>query len=154
MKNLSKDTQIRAFMALFLLIIIISLFQNCKKTPTAPDIPQFGSIRVESLPTGAKVYLDGLDTGRTTNCILSDISTGSHYVKLVLEGYRDVEQTVTVSAGGTFPVNINFVGHSIMITKPAEESIVIIGDEYEIKWETDNSINLNEYSGTFNSNKC
>ncbi|GAG42016.1 unnamed protein product, partial [marine sediment metagenome] len=32
-----------------------------------------GSIQLNSTPTGARVYLDGSDTGQTTNCTLSDV---------------------------------------------------------------------------------
>jgi len=98
-----------------------------------------GNIQVESSPTGAKVYLDGLDTGRITNCILSDITPGNHFIKLVLEGQRDVEKNATVTGGETTPFNINFVAHSITILEPLRESVLIKGEEAEIRWQTDNN---------------
>ncbi|TES92890.1 MAG: PEGA domain-containing protein, partial [Candidatus Cloacimonadota bacterium] len=47
------------------------------------------SIQVNSTPTGAQVFLDGSDTGRTTNTTLTNVSAGSHTVDLVMEGYED-----------------------------------------------------------------
>ena len=65
----------------------------------------YGSIKVSSTPTGAKVYLDGTYTGKTTNCTLYNIEPGSHTIKLTKEGYKDYETTVTVEAGKEAEVN-------------------------------------------------
>ncbi len=58
-----------------------------------------GSIRVNSNPTGARVYLDGGDTGRTTNTVLTGIHPGSRHIKLTRTGYRIAQGSVTVEAG-------------------------------------------------------
>jgi len=69
-------------------------------TPT-PPASQYGDISITSDPTGAKVYLDGGDTGKVTNCTLTSISTGTHQLKLVLENYGKWEGSVEVRAGQT-----------------------------------------------------
>jgi hypothetical protein len=48
-----------------------------------------GSLDVRSNPTGAKVYIDGVDTGDLTNVIIGGVMPGSHDVKLVKTGYKD-----------------------------------------------------------------
>jgi hypothetical protein len=55
-----------------------------------------GSINVKSTPTGARIYLDGSDTGHTTNSVLSNIVSGSHHIKVTREGYRIAETSVVV----------------------------------------------------------
>jgi hypothetical protein len=64
-----------------------------------------GSIQVNSSPSGATIYLDGSSTGKTTDALISNVSAGSHTIKLAKSGYNDWQQTVTVSAGQTTTVN-------------------------------------------------
>jgi len=70
---------------------------------------EFGRIEVKSSPTGADIWLDGEDTGKTTNATLSDVSPGTHTLKLVKTGYEDWEDTVSVNKGETTVVNATLV---------------------------------------------
>ncbi len=67
-----------------------------KKSDPAP-----GQISITSTPAGAKVYLDGADTGRVTDCVLTGIKAGDHALRIELPGYGKWEGTVTVPAGQT-----------------------------------------------------
>ncbi len=82
-----------------------------------------GSIQVNSTPQGASVYLDGTDTGETTNSTLTDVSPGSHTVKLVKEGYEDYEENISVTAGQTTTVNASLAAIIITITDPTSSTI-------------------------------
>lgn len=55
-------------------------------------------LNVTSEPPGAKIFLDGTDTGKATPSEL-EVSPGDHTVKLTLEGHVDAEEQVTVSFG-------------------------------------------------------
>jgi hypothetical protein len=66
---------------------------------------QFGAIQVNSAPTGATIWLDGSNTGYTTNRLLQNVWVGSHTVKLTKSGYVDWQQEVTVIAGKTTTIN-------------------------------------------------
>ena len=55
-------------------------------TTTAP--PDTGSLQADSTPAGARIYLDGTDTDRTTPALLTGVLVGSRIVKLTLERYR------------------------------------------------------------------
>jgi len=86
----------------FLLIAFAVLFAfACGSNPTGPGVPTTGSIRVTSVPTGAQVFLDGVDKGQTTNCTLTNIAPGNRTVRLVLAGYTEYQGTATVTAGAT-----------------------------------------------------
>ena len=63
-------------------------------TLTAPA----GSILVTTAPDGARIYLDGTDTGEVTNTTLTTVPVGDHTVRVELEGYQAAEKTVTVNA--------------------------------------------------------
>lgn len=65
----------------------------------APAQPEMiGSLVVDSLPAGARVFLDGKLTG-TTPLVLASVAGGSHAVRLELTGYRPWSTSVQVAAG-------------------------------------------------------
>ncbi len=77
--------------------------------PQFPDLaigldPATGNIWVSSTPTGAVICLDGSDTGFVTSHELAGVSPGQHEVALRLAGYRDYNETVTVTAGHTVTI--------------------------------------------------
>ena len=62
--------------------------------------PQTGKISITSTPSGARIFLDGSDTGRVTPYMTPGVSAGSHSIRLTLAGHADWEQRdVPVSAG-------------------------------------------------------
>ncbi|MBP2145735.1 hypothetical protein J2129_001189 [Methanofollis sp. W23] len=81
-------------------------------TPTpAPALPESASLTIITAPAGAQVVLDGEYLGTITPARLEDVSTGTHSLELVLEGYRPYETTfdlteetdVTVALESTNP---------------------------------------------------
>ncbi len=66
-----------------------------KKQPA----PTTGTINVQSSPTGARIWLDNIDTGLVTNATLTAVTAGSHTLKLVKESYLDYQVTIDVEAG-------------------------------------------------------
>jgi hypothetical protein len=57
-----------------------------------------GSIMVQSYPSGAEIYIDGIYSG-ITHAIISNVQPGVRTVTLKLKGYPDYVTTVTVSRG-------------------------------------------------------
>lgn len=55
-------------------------------------------LNVTSEPPGAKIFLDGTDTGKVTPAEL-EVAPGDHTVKLTLEGHTDAEEQTTVTFG-------------------------------------------------------
>ena len=94
-----------------------------------------GSIQVSSSPTGAEIYLDGTDTGKVTNTTLTNISAGSHTVKLSKDGYSDKEQSVTVTAGQTATVDLTLTKDTITVSQPTAGTTWVKGSSVEIKWQ-------------------
>ncbi len=60
---------------------------------------QTGSAAIISIPPGAKIYIDDVDTGVKSSAIISDIdSSTTHTLKLTLDGYEDyIDDNFTVS---------------------------------------------------------
>ncbi|MEK7813042.1 MAG: PEGA domain-containing protein, partial [Candidatus Desantisbacteria bacterium] len=59
---------------------------------------QYGSLTITSTPSGAKIYLDGNDTGSVTTWTFTNIPAGTHTIKLTLSGYKDWYGTTTVTS--------------------------------------------------------
>jgi hypothetical protein len=57
-----------------------------------------GALRVESRPSGAAVFVDGIAVG-TTPLLVSDLAPGPHQVRLELPGHRPWSTRTTILAG-------------------------------------------------------
>ena len=68
--------------------------------------PVTGSISVSSSPTGARIFLDGADTGFNAPRIFNGITTGTHTIRCTMSGYGDQSQSLTVNAGKTTTVKL------------------------------------------------
>ena len=64
-----------------------------------------GSINVQSSPAGASVFLDGVDTHNITPYTITNVPAGPHTVLLRKANYKDEQQVVVVTAGGTEYIN-------------------------------------------------
>jgi hypothetical protein len=75
--------------------------------PYPPTIPATGSIQIYSNPpVGAKIFLDGRDTGRLTPSTLTYVTTGSHILTLTLVNYVSYSRYINVIANQTIHVSI------------------------------------------------
>jgi hypothetical protein len=101
--------------------------------------PVTGSISVSSTPTGARIYLDGADTGYTTPRTISSVTTGAHTVRCTLTGYTDQTQSVTVNPGKTTTVRMTLVrqlpvtGSISVSSTPAGAGIYLDGTDTGFK---------------------
>ncbi len=69
---------------------------NAVLTPTVTT----GTLRVDSNPSGAAVYVDSIYRG-VTSTIVGNLVPGTHSVRLSKAGYQDWTGTVSISAGAT-----------------------------------------------------
>lgn len=59
----------------------------------------YGIIQVDSTPQGAKIYLDGEDTGKQTPADLTSIEAGNHTITLTNYLFNDWESVITLASG-------------------------------------------------------
>lgn len=64
----------------------------------------YGSIAVDSEPPGARIFLDGKDTGKVTPAELKNVPVGKHEVTLEAEGYESQTKSVAVTRNKTVPL--------------------------------------------------
>ncbi|MBT9586757.1 PEGA domain-containing protein [bacterium] len=60
-----------------------------------------GQLNLRSIPSKAKVWLDGKAMSQTTDAVLSHLDPGSHQIRLSRNGYLDKGETVSIRAGNT-----------------------------------------------------
>lgn len=130
-----RRTRVAFFVFSLASALVFVLFSCSSSTSPTPPSPTTGSIQVHSTPTGAKVYLDGADTGRTTNTTLSSVAPGSRTVKLVRDGYVDHTSSVNVTAGQTATVNAMLDKNTITVTAPAAGAVLWNDVTYDIQWQ-------------------
>ena len=78
--------------------------------------PAFGSISVRSSIAGAKILLDGKQTGKQTPATLTEIPSGSHTITLQMDKYAPKQQEVIVEDGQTASVSMSLDARFARIT--------------------------------------
>src|SRR6056297_573363 len=97
-----KDIKKNKFFILIFLVLFLLVFIGC----TPSNTPTYGSIDIQSNPSGAKVYIDGVDTGNITPYVKTHIEMGIHTIRLELFHYETKEDTsVMVYADETIYLN-------------------------------------------------
>lgn len=67
----------------------------------SPSTPTTGSLYIASVPGEAEIFIDGADQGVKTPSTITNLTQGSHTVKLTKTGYTDLTGSVTITAGTT-----------------------------------------------------
>jgi hypothetical protein len=101
---MKKITKIgRSFFPLFLIVLLLAFLSGYDSfTPST-----YGTIDITSTPPGAKLYLDGEDTGYVTPAVLPDISAGTHTLLLTKYLYNNWESTIDLAAGQTYIIAVD-----------------------------------------------
>ena len=89
-----------------------------------------GSLNVTSTPAGAAIFVDGADTGATTDATLADLAVGDHTVTLTKDGYRDAAANVTVRSDETATLHLDLVeavGSIAVASSPVGAAIFLDG---------------------------
>ncbi len=92
--------------------------------PTKPETARTGSINVKSTPAGATLYVNGVQKGLAPMTI-NGLSPGSVALRVVLDGYESVEDTVKIQAGKEETMNYTLARVAVAPpTKPPAETQV------------------------------
>src|SRR5690606_7023683 len=84
-----------------LLVVLAFLLAGCFGVS-----PGVGRIAVTSEPDGAKIFLDGKDTGQVTPATLSNVPVGTHQIQLELAGYEPETRSATVQRNATVAISV------------------------------------------------
>jgi uncharacterized protein YjdB len=96
-------TRKRKYLLLFIIIVSTILISGCSAILFGPS----GSIEVTTNPSGAKIFLDGKDTGKISPDTLKNVSTGNHIIEVLLSDIKYIE-IAEVEAYKKTIINIEF----------------------------------------------
>jgi hypothetical protein len=65
-----------------------------------------GTLDINSKPTGARIFLDGIDTGDTTKTIFEGLLPRTYTIKLTKASYKDTLFSTTVYANQIRPIYV------------------------------------------------
>jgi hypothetical protein len=102
-------------------------------TPIATVKPGKGELMVTSNIDGAKILIDGQDTGEITPHTFTGLKSGAHGVALMKEGYAEALIRPQVEAGGSVSVNVQLSLPSAMVefdTTPPGAEVTIDGEDW------------------------
>lgn len=92
-----------------------------------------GKIILNSSPSGAQIYLDGINTGKTTPDTLKNLRRGSYNIKLKLSLYDDSDFQVELNKDQTISKNTQMLvagtSSSLAITSNPSGATITINDE-------------------------
>ena len=95
----------KKYLLLFILIAVLLLTSGCLYY--YPAVYTFGSIAITTNPPGAKIFLDGTDTGYITPHTLTNVLAGTHIIKLTLTDYVHYSNVINVIANQTVGISLN-----------------------------------------------
>jgi hypothetical protein len=117
------------FLVTLILVLLLLALSRCGPadlatgsivTPTPSPTAASGTLRVEVLPQGAGILVDGLRSG-TTPAVLT-LPAGRHDVQVELDGYEPWERTVDLAPGGESTLE----GELIPLATPAGPTVTLI----------------------------
>ena len=74
-----------------------------------------GSLNVISTPSGATIWLDGVNINKTTPALIEDVNIGKHTIELKLKGYDDYSNTFVLNSNERL-----FISPDITISNAAQ----------------------------------
>ena len=92
-------SKVTPFFLLALLISSFLLISGC--SPSEIIFGPSGSINVDTYPSGAKVFLNGNDTGGITSCIITNLAKGSYEITVTFGDKRYTEEIIIYSGNTT-----------------------------------------------------
>ncbi len=119
---------------IFIPVLFFSLLLSCaKEVSVSPDDLPVGTgfIRLESSPSGAKIYMNGTNTGKVTPDSIRFLYEGEYKILLRLAGWKDTLLTVNVTNGEkenlfvNFKVNPSMYGAIKLTSYPTGASIIL-----------------------------
>jgi hypothetical protein len=121
------------------IIVVLLLISGCSSLLFGST----GSLKVITNPSGAKIFLDGKDTGKTTPCTLKDVSKGNHIIEVTLSDMK-CSETAKVEIYQTTDINIEFYPKSILA------KIKVLPSNITIALGSENAVTISSVSAYYN----
>jgi hypothetical protein len=88
-------------------ILLLLLFIACRENAFVyPEENSSSKVIVESIPSGAYIYLANQYLGKVTPDTIYDVSPGEYSMRLKLSGFRDTSILVVVNPNNDVSLNV------------------------------------------------
>jgi hypothetical protein len=96
-------------------VITVLAYQTANVNVILESLQSYGAIVVQSHPSGARIYLDNIDTGYITPATLQTVTSGNHTIRCSLAGYYDNSTVVPVTPLQLFYISLDLTDHGSSI---------------------------------------
>ena len=104
--------------------------QSNQVTAISATLSGSGSVSISSSPSGAAIYVDGMNSGYVTPKTIIGVPTGMHNILLKKDKYQNWSKTITVTSGKTTQVYaplVSSTGSVYIYSVPSNAGITIDG---------------------------
>lgn len=99
--------------------------------PTSNSQIKFGELNISSFPSGATVYLDGIQQRKITPMTIPNVKTGIHRIKLVKSNYQPFESRLEIKESATTYIKAELklvLGSLFIHSNPANATVHLNGE--------------------------
>ena len=126
---------------LSIVIILLTLLSCSEESPNSPaNQTNTGKLVIISLPSGARIFLQGTDTGKNTPDTIKNLEPGIYNGYLSLEYYQITNFTTSISANLTTTENITL--NAIAIEFQWNYILQFTGDSVQFNYTINQDVKL------------
>ena len=127
--------------------LIDALKKASKPEETTPTAPATGTLKIQSQPGEAQVYVNDEPKGMTSpagELRLSGMAPGTYRLRVALAGYKTWENSVTVTAGETVTPFVTLEKQNLVptVTLDADRSSIETGQSVYLRWTSINATDV------------
>jgi hypothetical protein len=127
--------------------LIAALKRASKPETTTPPEPATGTLKVQSQPGEAQVYVNDEPKGMTSSngeLRLSGMAPGTYRVRVTLTGYKTWENSVTVTAGETVTPFVTLEKENLVptVSLDSDRSSIETGQSVNLRWTSVNATDV------------
>jgi hypothetical protein len=127
--------------------LIDALKKASKPGETMPPAPATGTLKIQSQPGEAQVYVNDEPKGMTSpggDLRLSGLAPGTYRLRVTLVGYRTWENSMTVTAGETVTAFVPLEKQNLspIVTLHADRSPLETGQSVYLRWNSTNATDV------------
>jgi|GEM_PF-1767082 len=128
-------------------LISDGIFQYTPVSRRIYDIIKPPALRIETIPVGAKIIIDGEDKGQITR--IDRLAPGSHSIICMLDGFSNIEEVIEIHSKGKNILYKKAFSRDITIDSNPQAANIVINNQrinertpYTIRWEVDRPFEL------------
>ena len=126
---------------------LIDALKRASKSNEPPPAPPSGTLKIQSQPGEAQVYVNDEARGMTSaggELRLAGMAPGNYRLRVSLPGYKVWENSMTVTAGETMTAFVTLEKQNLApaVTLDADRSSIVAGQDVYLRWTSSNATDV------------